>query len=629
MRTTQQHATDFETFYKDVRSRLLLQTWALTGDLTAGRKAVQDALVIAWHHWRKVGRLSPAEREDWARPIAWRQALRRHSVPHFHRAKDGDEAARATIDALGKLPLEERKVLLLAHLTTISEEALAREVGITQVRAGQVLQNATRDFGEARGALPTAVLPCFASMAITVEAARWPRPTILTRAGSARRRSHTVVGAALAVAAFVGSGFAVSDAAGDRPSLASLTLRHHDRPSDGPTGYHLAVDTLIGPAQVGSALGGTWNATLTSDDRTGSVVLPCQRDALADPHAQAVVGRTFVGDTSSVTAMQNSLASASPAAARAAYAKALGWYGGCHDSRVQLLATQRVTGVGDQASVLLLRNWTDPETTIVVGLARTGVLTTAVSGTLPVIAQKRAPAKTKAKAAAGSAADPAVGGATALLGEAVQQLCDLPGAGTCTTQPATATVPPPAAGAKPALIDEVDLPPVAGVDEPWVGTTPTAATTNVAATRCDQADFTGPGITHALTRSFVIPTAKGLAPQFGLTETIGSFGRPNAASSFVGQIRTRLAACAKKDLGSHVTRLTTASSAGSDLTAWRVQVETSTAASAASVTYLMAIVRTGSAVAQVGFVPSGKVTMTDADFAALAQRAAARLTYLH
>jgi len=70
MRTTQQHAADFETFYKDVRSRLLLQTWALTGDLTAGRKAVQDALVIAWHHWRKVGRLTPAEREDGARPIA-------------------------------------------------------------------------------------------------------------------------------------------------------------------------------------------------------------------------------------------------------------------------------------------------------------------------------------------------------------------------------------------------------------------------------------------------------------------------------------------------------------------------------------------------------------------------------
>ncbi len=45
-------------------------------------------------------------------------------------------------------------------------------------------------------------------------------------------------------------------------------------------------------------------------------------------------------------------------------------------------------------------------------------------------------------------------------------------------------------------------------------------------------------------------------------------------------------------------------------------------------TYLMAIVRTGAGVAQVGFVPSGKVTMTDSDFTALAQRAADRLTYL-
>jgi DNA-directed RNA polymerase specialized sigma24 family protein len=614
-----QHIADFETFYKDVRNRLLLQTWALTGDLTAGRKAVQDALIIGWHHWRKIGRLSPTEREDWARPIAWRYALRRHSVPHFHRAKDGDEIAQATIEALGKLPLEERKVLLLAHLTTISEDALAREVGITQMRAGQVLQNATRDFSEVVGKGPEQLTPCFASMASTVETVRWPRPTILTRAGAARRRSHTVVGAALAVAAFVGSGFAVTDAAGDRPSLNTLTLHHHAGASQGPTGYDLSVDTLVSPIQVGTALGGTWTATLTSDDRTGSVILPCERSAVADPHAQAVAGRTFAGAKKTITASQSSFASTTIAAAQAAYTKTLGWYGGCEDNRVQLLATQSVKGIGDQASVLLLRNWTEPQRTVAVGIARTGILTTAVAGIVPVAATKHGAAPT---------ADPAVAGTTTLLGDAVRQLCRLPGAGACTTAPSASSVPPPAAGTEPALIDAVDLPPVAGVDQPWVGTAPAAATTNIAATRCDQASFTGPGITSALTRSFVIPTAKGLAPQFGLTETIGDFGKPAAAGAFVDQIRAKLATCAKKDLGSHVTRLTNTATSAGDLTAWRVQVETSTNSTNASVTYLMAIVRTGSGVAQVGFVPSGKVTMTDADFTALARRAAERLTYL-
>jgi DNA-directed RNA polymerase specialized sigma24 family protein len=610
MRTKQRNATDFETFYKDVRSRLLLQTWALTGDLTAGRKAVQDALVIAWHHWRKVGRLGAAEREDWVRPIAWRHAQRRHSVPHFHRAKDGDEEAQATLDALGMLPLEQRKVLLLAHLTTISEDTLAREVGITQARAEQSLRAATRDYALARSALPIEVQTSFESMARTVESVRWPRPTILTRAGAARRRTHTAVGLGLAVAAFVGSGFAVTDAAGDRPSLGSLSLHHRDDASSAAAAaYELSATTLVTPEQVGAAFGGAWTTSLTSDDHTGAVVLPCQRGALADQHAKAALGRTFVGEKKTITAAQSTLASSTAAAATAAYTKTLGWYGGCRDSRVQLLDTQQVTGVGDQATVLLLRNWNDPNRTIAVGIARTGVLTTAVAGTIPV-AKKDGPALT---------------GATSLLGNAVDQLCRQPGAGACTTSAATSPALPPPSGAEPAMVNEADLSPVTGVDQPWVGTTPGPATTNVAATRCDETSFEDPSITHALTRSFVIPTAQGLAPEFGLTQTIGDFGKRKAASTFVDGVRQKLASCSKSDLGSHVTQLATSSTDARDVTSWRVQVETS---KTASVVYLMAIVRNGSDVAQIGFVPSGQVTMTDADFKALAERAADRLSYL-
>jgi DNA-directed RNA polymerase specialized sigma24 family protein len=618
MRTKQRDTDEFEAFYKDVRGRLLLQTWALTGDLTAGRKAVQDALVIAWHHWRKVGRLERREREDWVRPIAWRRALRRHSVPHFHRAKDGDEEAQATLDALGRLPLEERKVLLLGHLSTITEDALAREVGLTQARAEQVLRSATRNFQLSRSMLPIEVLPCFESMAATVAGVRWPRPTILTRAGSARRRTHTVVGLGVAVAAFAGSGFAVTDSAGERPSLDSLSL-HRDDSATGSGGghYSLAATTLLGPEQLGSAFGGTWTTTLTSDGRDGTTTLPCQRTASADEHPRATLVRTFVGDKKSITSAQSTLASTSTKAARAAYDKTLGWYGGCRDDRMQLLDTRQVSGVGDQASVLLLRNWKAPQRTVAVGVARTGVLTTAVAGTVPV----------------GKTDTPAEAGAVSLLGSAVQGLCRLPGAGSCSTQlsgkvdikATTQPVPPPPTGAEPALVNEVDLPPVSGVAQPWVGTQPAPATTNVAATRCDQASFTGPGISHALTRSFVIPTDTHLAPQFGLTETIGSFGRQKAAAAFVGDIRDKLAACPKKDLGSHVTQLTTSTSAAQDITAWRVRVETS---KTTSVVYLMAVVRHGSAVAQIGFVPSGDVTMDDTAFTDLATRAADRLTYL-
>ena len=65
-------ADEFDAFYKNARTVLLQQTFALTGDLPASRSAVRDAFVAAWHHWRKVSRLE--DRDAWVRPLAWRYA---------------------------------------------------------------------------------------------------------------------------------------------------------------------------------------------------------------------------------------------------------------------------------------------------------------------------------------------------------------------------------------------------------------------------------------------------------------------------------------------------------------------------------------------------------------------------
>jgi DNA-directed RNA polymerase specialized sigma24 family protein len=56
---------EFDQFYKDVRTRLLLLTYCLTGDLPSSRAAVRDAFVVAWHHWRKVSRVE--DPESWVR----------------------------------------------------------------------------------------------------------------------------------------------------------------------------------------------------------------------------------------------------------------------------------------------------------------------------------------------------------------------------------------------------------------------------------------------------------------------------------------------------------------------------------------------------------------------------------
>ena len=593
----------FETFYKDVRGRLLLQTWALTGDLPAAQKAVRDALVIGWHHWRKISRLE--DPESFVRPQAWSHALRRHTARPFHRERGFDEGILATLAALAKLPLLQRKVLLLAHLTTLPLDQLAREAGITQPRAERELQSATAAFALARNVPTTSILTLFEPMAAELRDLRWPRATIITRAGTARRRVHTAVGAAIALVAFAGSGVLVTDANGVRPTLDTLSL-HTPQASTPEPAYPLTTDDLISTQQVQSALGGSWTTEMTSDNTDGDgLVLPCQQQRFADSAPRAALMRTLVsGETSSLG--QSTEVSTTAQAAHATYAASIKWFAGCREPRLQLVSTRQVTGVGDEATLVELRDWNSPNRAIVASVARTGTLTTTLVSAQP------APGKKAVRTNAG------------LLAEAVGQLCELPDGGTCSSRPQTTEIAPIATGEHPAMLDEVDLPPVAGVAQPWLATTPRPATKNLAATRCDQAVFHRKGVTGDLTRSYVIPAAK-LPAQFGLTETVGSFGTRKAATRFVAETRTALGACQKKDLSTKVSLVENSTSTIRDLTTWRLNVEIS---KRSSVVFLMAILREGDNVAQIGFVPSGSATLSDEAFVALTHRAAERLRQL-
>jgi hypothetical protein len=166
------------------------------------------------------------------------------------------------------------------------------------------------------------------------------------------------------------------------------------------------------------------------------------------------------------------------------------------------------------------------------------------------------------------------------------------------------------------MLSELDLPPVAGVQRPWAGTTPRQALSNVAATTCDDSSFHGHGWKHDATRSFLIPGAH-LAMAFGLTQTIGRV--PEArAKAFVDGVRSRLASCGDRQLGTKVLRVAN----GPNQSVWRVRTQVS---DKQTVTFYMGVVRNGGAVAQVGFVPDGSHTMTPDQFTALVHRAGERL----
>lgn len=620
----------FDAFYKEARGRLLAQTFALTGDLGASRRAVRDAFVLAWHRWRKLSRHESPE--DVVRPDAWRLALRHHTGRVWHREKHLPDDVRAVLEALGRLSPAQRRTLVLTQLASVSMEQMAREVGLPREQAERELQLGTTALELSLDTDALGVRAAFERLSASVaDAGQWPRATIVRRAGAARRRTHTLAGVLGVTAALVVSGSLVSGSGGVRPSLqeplaaADLTPPPVDpsEPVDEepePVPVTLPDTTLLGVDAVQRRYDESrWSLLRTTDNSTGTgMVVPCQQDRYADPRGAATLVRVFgtggAGgrgpQASTVTQMTE--ASRTEVAARRAFRTMVTWVAGCTEPRMQLLETRTPEGVGDESVQLVLRSWADPVTTYVVGVARTGVFTTTTA--------LRTPGDGEAAPVPGAA----------LLADAVGGLCAQPDAGACAPDRVRTVLRDPVpVGPRPALVSELDLPPVTGVDVPWVGTDPArpAAAGNAAATGCDRTSFTGEfggsRFTRTATRTFVVPEAD-LPQEFGLTETIGALARP-AAIGLVDRVREQLAGCADRDLNTEVDEITRRDDGPRSLTAWRLDVRVT---DNRSVTFYMAILRVGTSVAQLGFVPAGRATLADGAFLALAERSLSRLSEL-
>jgi DNA-directed RNA polymerase specialized sigma24 family protein len=596
----------FDAYYAESRERLLALAFALTGDLPASRGAVRDAFVAAWHHWRKIKRLENPD--TWVRPQVWSHAQRRHKARIWHRDRKLDPEVRATLDALAKLPMSARKALLLTQLSSASRTDMAREVGLPLAEAEARLQTASSQFALQREVPSTRVRSLLEQLVGPCRDERWPRATIIRRAGTTRRRAHALTGAAIIVVALVASGFLVNDVHGVHPTLAAAGDRLGSVPTGGtgeeppPSAVQITPASLLSKAQLGRAVPGrTWRITGTDPKQT--TTFPCQRRTNADPRASTALVRNFTARKEpgkpNLAVVQAMELSADDSAAKAAYATANGWFAACSVPQMQLVTVRRVHRLGDQAEQFVLRGWRSPAATFVLGVARTGRINT-------VTLTRSAGVGT-----------PDLAGNLRVLVSAVDDLCSTTLGGRCSSLPQPVTVAAPRAGTPPMMLSEFDLPPAAGVDDPWVGTTPQQALQNVAATGCDQSTFDGPGWKHALTRSFLVPDGH-LAASFGITETVGRL--PDAqATTFVDGVRAKLTSCPHRELGTKVTRL----ASGPTWTAWRVNTQVS---QQQTLSFSMGIVRVGGAVAQVGFVADGDHTMATADFVALVRRAGTRLT---
>jgi RNA polymerase sigma-70 factor, ECF subfamily len=130
---------EFDALYDASFQRLTAQLYAMVGDLEEARDCVQEAFVRAWSHRRRLD--LDRQPEAWVRTTAYRLAVSRWRRTTRGR-RDPDRALGAAwttpgpseshvavVTALGRLPEDQRRALVLHHIADLSVADVAREVG--------------------------------------------------------------------------------------------------------------------------------------------------------------------------------------------------------------------------------------------------------------------------------------------------------------------------------------------------------------------------------------------------------------------------------------------------------------------------------------------------------------------
>ena len=383
----------FDSFYRATRRRVLHQAFALTGDLPAAQSAVRDAYVGAWQHWRKVSRLD--DPLDWVRPRAWQLAQRRHTARIWHRNKGVSEEHKAVLDALAKLPVAQRRVLLLTDLAGLDVAPAARELGVTRTRPRSTSGRrrvGTRD-GPRRGARD---VPGAAGRARRPPGARhpapWPdraacRPQAAPGPRAGRRGDRRRGRARRGRLHLPADGQ-------QRRGPAAREARDARRP-DGPAARRpppaATSSTTTRSAGSDPTSRGRSPAPATTPPATASTRSASRAASPTRTATPRSCGASRAAGRPRRSAVQTVEVSKSQKQAETAFDTTVGWYSGCRLGRLQVLNAYRVDNIGDEADVLMLRIWKKPVTTLSVAVARTGKVTTSTVGTTVGAARRPRP----------------------------------------------------------------------------------------------------------------------------------------------------------------------------------------------------------------------------------------------
>jgi RNA polymerase sigma-70 factor (ECF subfamily) len=161
-------AVDFDELYQARYGDIVAMMHALVGDLTEAQDLAQEAFCRAWQRWRTVSEYD--EPLAWIRRVAmnlatsrWRRL--RVAKAHLRRERPADVPPLgpdhvALVAALRRLPLDQRRAIVLHHLVDLPVAEVAQELQVavgtvkSWLHRGRAALAADLDEGGAKGGRP-------------------------------------------------------------------------------------------------------------------------------------------------------------------------------------------------------------------------------------------------------------------------------------------------------------------------------------------------------------------------------------------------------------------------------------------------------------------------------------------
>jgi len=130
----------FDEFYTATAARVVAALYAMLGDLSEAEDAVQEAYARAWQRWASISEY--ADPTAWVRTVAYRIAVsswrraRGRRIAHQRWGTGADRAqfdpdTVSLVDALRRIPADQRRAVVLHHLVGLPVAEIARETGTT------------------------------------------------------------------------------------------------------------------------------------------------------------------------------------------------------------------------------------------------------------------------------------------------------------------------------------------------------------------------------------------------------------------------------------------------------------------------------------------------------------------